>query len=106
MPRNICLALPRFGTLFSLTSSVGAEVDILFILSGCCYPAAWQYPWHLPKLTAPAPASQFRTAPYPSYTPARAGSRSGRKCDCVVVNPSERRGNERRLTTDRSSGER
>src|ERR1700724_4755528 len=34
MPRNICLAFGRFGSLFLLTSSVSA--DELFILSGCC----------------------------------------------------------------------
>src|SRR6266478_7604786 len=37
MPRNICLAFGRFGSLFLLTSSVSADgVVCLVILSGCC----------------------------------------------------------------------
>src|SRR5438309_10005106 len=36
MPRNICLAFGRFGSLFLLTSSVSADgVVCLVILSGC-----------------------------------------------------------------------
>src|ERR1700736_4041920 len=36
MPRKICLAFPRFGSLFSFTSSVSADGGLLlFILSGC-----------------------------------------------------------------------
>jgi hypothetical protein len=35
MPRNICLAISRFGSLFLLTSSVSADV-VYSLLSGCC----------------------------------------------------------------------
>src|ERR1700724_3316689 len=50
MPRNICLAFGRFGSLFLLTSSVSADgVVCLFIYCQVAvHPAAWQYPWHLP----------------------------------------------------------
>src|SRR3979409_1046220 len=35
MPRNICLAFGRFGSLFLLTASVSADV-VYSLLSGCC----------------------------------------------------------------------
>jgi hypothetical protein len=41
------LAFTRFGPLLLLACSASAEFRFLFILSGCCYSAAWQYPWHL-----------------------------------------------------------
>jgi hypothetical protein len=38
------LAFTRFGALLLLDCSASAEFRLLFILSGCCYSAAWQYP--------------------------------------------------------------
>src|SRR5260370_34596100 len=47
MPRNICLAFCCLWSLFLLTSSVSAD-RVFIIVQVAGYPAAWQYPWHLP----------------------------------------------------------
>jgi hypothetical protein len=38
------LAFTRFGALLLLDCSASVEFRLLFILPGCCYSAAWQYP--------------------------------------------------------------
>src|SRR6266566_7014178 len=68
MPRNICLAFGRFGSLFLLTSSVSADgVVCLVILSGCYSSSSLAIPmasaaWanHADRALRPLPLSPSR----------------------------------------------